>query len=272
MNTVPSGAALVLGKGKAAAITDADMARLADSLGCHPADLEAIAEVESSGFGWFDDGRIKILFEKHWFYKYLTGAAQTNAVKSGLARKNWISPAKGGYKDQPDANARYKLLERAIRVNEEGAYKSVSVGKFQIMGFNHKVCGHPTAKEMFEAFCESEVYQLSAFAAFLKNKGLVPALRVRDWAKIEEGYNGGGLNGAYARKMAAASSRLRAGKWKNYFPGSMTVSVTPPKPTIPEPAPASKDWGKPIAKPAPAKSGLAAFLAAILKMFGKGSK
>lgn len=43
--------------------------------------------------------------------------------------------------------------------------------------------------------------------------------------------------------------------------------VAPPKI-----AASSKDWGKPIAKPAPAKSGLAAFIAAILKMFGKGSK
>ena len=69
-----------LGKGRAAAITDAEMAALADELGCHPADLEAIAKVESSGFGWFKGGRIKILFEKHWFYKFLTGAARSNAV------------------------------------------------------------------------------------------------------------------------------------------------------------------------------------------------
>src|SRR5690606_19061870 len=91
---------MTLGKGRAEAITDSDIASLADSLQVHPADLEAIAEVESNGFGWFPDGRMKILFEKHWFYKYLDGTVRTNAMKSGLARKNWISPAKGGYKDQ----------------------------------------------------------------------------------------------------------------------------------------------------------------------------
>lgn len=40
-----------------------------------------------------------------------------------------------------------------------------------------------------------------------------------------------------------------------------------PRPTIPDPAPTSPEWGKPIAKPAPAKSGLAALFSAILKIF-----
>ncbi len=57
--------------------------------------------------GWLADGRIKILFEKHWFYKQLPDETRTNAMKNGLA-----------------------------------AFGSVSVGKFQIMGFNHKICGH----------------------------------------------------------------------------------------------------------------------------------
>ena len=80
----------VLGKGRAEAISARDIAQLADQLGCHPADLEAIAEVESNGFGWFADGRMKILFEKHWFYRNLTGSKRALAVKTGLARNAWI--------------------------------------------------------------------------------------------------------------------------------------------------------------------------------------
>lgn len=223
-----------LGKGEAIAISDADIANLADSLQCHPADLEAIAEVESNGFGWFPDGRIKILFEKHWFYKYLEGTVRTNAMKSGLARAAWISPSKGGYKDQATPDQRYSLLERAMKVNREGAFKSISIGTYQIMGFNHQVCGHPSAEAMFDAFCKSEAYQLSAFAAFLKNKGLVSAIQRRAFIEVERGYNGGGLNGAYAVKMKAASDSLRAGKWKNYTRGSMAIPKPAPKP---EPVP-----------------------------------
>ena len=234
-----------LGKGEAIAISDADFARCADAIGCHPADLEAIAMVESGGFGWFPDGRIKILFEKHWFYKYIEGTTRTNAVKAGLARASWISPKQGGYNDQASADDRYELLEKAIKVNREGAFKSVSIGTYQIMGFNHRVCGHMTAEDMFNAFCKSEVYQLSAFVAFLKSKGLVSAIQRRDFAAVERGYNGGGLNGAYAARMKAESDKLRAGKWKNYKVGSYGVPktpepVAPPIPIDAEPAPDAK--------------------------------
>lgn len=238
----------MLGKGKAAAATDADIARLADSLQCHPADLEAIAEVESSGFGWFPDGRIKILFEKHWFYKLIPVEARTNAMKNGLARKNWISPKNGGYKDQATADARYKLLERAIKIDREAAFQSISIGSFQIMGFNHAICGHQTAEGMFNAFCESEVYQLSALAGFLTNKGLLSAIRSRDFQKIETVYNGGGLNGAYAQKMKVASDKLRAGKWKGYKGGSMSLGITPKR--------------KPVSPGAVAGAGIVALIAA----------
>lgn len=257
----------MLGKGKASAATDADIARLADSLQCHPADLEAIAQVESAGFGWFPDGRIKILFEKHQFYKFIPEAARTNAVKNGLARKNWISPDKGGYEDQNTPDARYKLLERAIKVDREAAFKAISSGRFQIMLFNHDICGHQTAEGMFNAFCESEVYQLSALAGFLTNKGLLPAIRSRDFQKIETIYNGGGLNGAYAKKMKAASDKLRAGKWKDYKAGSMAspspVVAPTPIPT-PKPIPAP-----PVAEPAPVvkRSGLSALIELILNLF-----
>lgn len=254
----------MLGKGKATAATDADLARLADSLQCHPADLEAIAQVESQGFGWFPDGRIKILFEKHWFYKFIPDSARTNAMKNGLARKNWIKPANGGYKDQATADDRYKLLERAIKIDREAAFKSVSVGSYQIMGFNHAICGHQTAEGMFTAFCESEVYQLSALAGFLTNKGLLPAIRARDFARVETVYNGGGLNGAYAKKMREASDKLRAGKWKDYKPGSLTAP-----PVTPAPPPAA-----PVTHPVtPASRGnrLADLLKALLSLF-KGSK
>ena len=217
---------MTLGKGKAAAITAADIARLADSLQVHPADLEAIAEVESGGFGWFPDGRMKILFEKHWFYKLIRDEARTNAMKSGLARKTFIKPANGGYKDQGTASARYDLLARAIKIDREAAFKSISMGTFQIMGFNHSLCGHQTAEGMFNAFCEGELYQLSALAGFLNDKGLVPAIRARDFAKIETVYNGGGLNGVYAKRMREESDKLRAGKWAGYKPGSLAAAPT----------------------------------------------
>jgi hypothetical protein len=230
-----------LGKGRAAAITAAEMAALADELGCHPADLEAIAEVESGGFGWYRDGRIKILFEKHWFFKLVESARRSTAVKLGLARKSWVPPSRGGYRDQKTPDQRYAILAKAIDFDHEAAFASVSIGRFQIMGFNYEICGFVSASAMWKKFLKSERHQLRAFANFLKSKGLVAALRRRDFAKIEKGYNGGGLGGAYARRMKVESDKLRADKWKNYRPGSMKAEpVSAAGMAEPVPQPRSK--------------------------------
>jgi N-acetylmuramidase len=226
-----------LGKGRAAAIAPAEMAALADELGCHPADLEAIAEVESGGFGWYRDGRIKVLFEKHWFFKLVAAELRATAVKRGLARRSWVSPSNGGYRDQKTPDQRYAILAKAIDLDREAAFASVSIGRFQIMGFNYKICGFPSASVMWTKFLDSERDQLHAFANFLKSKGLVAAIRRRDFAQVEKRYNGGGLAGAYARRMRTESERLRAGKWRNYQPGSMEVDPTSAA-GISEPAPA----------------------------------
>ena len=220
---------MTLGKGRAAAIDDSDIENLALEIGCHPADLEAIAIVESNGFGWFKDGRMKILFEKHWFYKLVPPAKQQEAVNKRLARKTWVKPANGGYKDQIGADARYSLLQKAMDIDVDAALQSISMGKFQIMGFNYKICGFRSAEQMWTQFLDDEYNQLRAFANFLKNKGLYGALRVRDFATIEAKYNGGGLNGAYAAKMKTQSNKLRTGKWRDWAP-QKTTQAPKPKP------------------------------------------
>jgi hypothetical protein len=233
----------MLGKGRAEALTDADYAALADKIGCHPAVLEAIAVVESGGFGWFPDGRMKILFEKHWFYKLVDESKRAAAVRAGLARKAWISPAKGGYREQGSADARYGILARAIALDEEAAFRSISMGRFQIMGFNYAMCGFVSAKHMWTQFLDGEKRQMEALVKFMTNKGLLDALGRRDFAKIEQVYNGGGLNGAYATKMGDAYERLMRGKWRTYIPGRAIPADVPapaPIPTAPPSPPASR--------------------------------
>lgn len=210
----------MLGKGLAKAISDDDIARFADSIGAHPADVEAISKVESGGFGWFADGRIKILFEKHIFWKYLDAKQKEEALNQAVGRPKFIPPSMGGYKDQANPAIRYRILEKAIAINRDAAFNAISIGRYQIMGFNHTACGFSSAEMMFKAFCDSEEAQLRAFGRFLRSKNLIQAIRDRDFAKIEQGYNGGGLKGAYARKMKAESDKLHAGKWKNYVPMS----------------------------------------------------
>ena len=197
-------------------ITDDHYAKLASDIGCHPATLEAIAKVESGKSGWFADGKMKILFEKHWFYKKIQPSLRTKAVRAGLARAKWVSPKNGGYKDQRNPTARYNMLRKAVGLDEQAAYQSVSMGIFQIMGFNYAKCGFISAKEMYTKFSVSEVWQYRAFVNFLKANNLFIAIREGDFQTIEKRYNGGGLGGLYAKRMRLEEKRLKAGKWKNW--------------------------------------------------------
>lgn len=262
----------VLGKGRAQAITDTNISDLAFRWKVHPAALDAISKVESSGFGWFKDGRIKILFEKHWFYKNLSGAQRAEAVKKGLARKKWISPKRGGYKEQATASQRYNILAAAIKINKEAALQSISMGRYQIMGFNAALCGFDSAIHMWNAFLDSEAHQLRAFANFLVRKKLVKAIQRLDFETVEEVYNGGGLNGVYAAKMRKYYKDGLRGKWKHYNEETYTVVGS----TIFKPAKIDPDTTKiPVIQPereedvwVPDKSddvtGIAALIAVIL--------
>lgn len=259
----------MLGKGRAEALADNAISDLAIEFGCHPADLEAIAEVESKGFGWFPDGRIKILFEKHWFCKLLKGTKRRQAVAAGLARRKWVAPNNGGYKEQNSPDNRYAILQRAINIDEEAALQSVSMGTYQIMGFNAQLCGFASAKEMWSAFLDSENNQLRAFAKYLDKTGLVPALQRGDFKAIEKGYNGGGLKGAYARRMVAAADRLRAGKWKDWNPEDYNVRSHPLEDLKKVPVPIPKPKPKPQAQPGSAGffSALSALILKLLELF-----
>ena len=242
---------MMLGQGRAAAITDTDMAALATELGCHPATLEAIARVESAGFGWFDDGRIKILPEPHKFDDYLPAEKRAEALKRGLATASYnATKASGHYKRMTTkAGPRYEFFARMIEFDERAAYMAISVGTYQIMGFNHEVCGYPTAKAMFEAFVESEANQLRAFGLFLSDKGLRGALAREDFDLVEERYNGGGLGGAYAKRMRAEAAALKRGKWAKW-PGDWPGKGKAP----PTPAPAPQPAPQPVPTPQPAQA------------------
>ena len=224
----------MFGTGPARAITKGHIAQLADEMQCHPADLEAIAKVESAGFGWFRDGRIKILPEPHVFYRELPKAKRAMALRKGLATKSYRETRRSGhYRRMGPVDARYDFFERMIEYDRVAAFRSISMGTYQIMGFNAELCGFLDAEAMWHAFLEGEHAQLYAFAQFLRKKGLVSAIQRRDFGKVERKYNGGGQGGKYAKRMMVASRNLRRGKWARYEPGTY-VAVTPdlkPEPT-----------------------------------------
>lgn len=159
--------------------------KYAGQIGIPESVAAAILAIESSGNGFAKDGRIIIRYEPHIFERY-TG------IKV---------PAKRG-----GQSAEYANLAKAIAVNENAAYLSISMGIGQIMGFNHKIVGYSSPKKMFEAFSVSIEPQIAAMFRFIANKkSMLEAAREGDFARFAHSYNGPGYRAnKYDTKMHAA--------------------------------------------------------------------
>lgn len=182
-----------------AKITFDEIEKGARWLNLEPCLLQAVVEVESNGDGFLPDGRPKILFEGHIFWKQLEMhnrhplkhlTDRTYLERYGrvddILYKTWTKAHYlGGAKE-------YDRLERAKKIHSESAMCSASWGLFQIMGFNFAVCGYSTVYKMVDAMKDGYSGQLEAFGGFMTGNNLIKPLKAQDWAKFARGYNGAG--------------------------------------------------------------------------------
>jgi hypothetical protein len=186
--------------GRALRMTRADVEKAAAFIGCEVAAMRAVMAVESRGSGFDAKNRPIILFEPHVFYRNLSGSDLQKAIMLGLAYPKW------GQRPYPKDS--YPRLELARGVNNEMAFRAVSVGIGQILGENFRLAGHKSAAEMFVAACDSEGEHLMQMVRFIKWSGLDGHLRRKNWAAFARGYNGPGYErNNYDDKLAAAYRR-----------------------------------------------------------------
>src|SRR5690606_15438218 len=164
--------------------------------------IKAVHEVESNGRG-FLNGKIKILFEGHIFWRELNnrGIDPNPLVKGNedILYKKYFSPNPFYKKDQ------HQRLEKAKTIHEEAALSSASYGLFQIMGFHYKSMKYKTAKEFVEFLSVNEANQLLIFGQFLDVNNLLKPLRNKSWATFARGYNGSAYKtNRYDTKLARA--------------------------------------------------------------------
>ena len=177
-------------KSNSGRLIDEDFTQVAELLGCEPAALKAVQQVETGGRGgFFSPGRPAILFEGHIFWTQLKkrGSNPEDYVKGN---ENILYPKweKGHYKG---GIGEYDRLEQARKINREAADASASWGMFQIMGFNYAACGEESIESFVRSMCESEFKQLLLTANFIKkNSQMLQALQARDWAVFAKCYNG----------------------------------------------------------------------------------
>lgn len=171
-------------KGKARKLDDVHLPRLGRLIGVGEDEIHAVLDVETRGGGFDAQGRPKMLFEPHVFYRELGEGKRARAVTAGLAYPRW------GEKAYPRDS--YPRLQRAILIDRPAALRSASWGLGQIMGFNCRSAGYATAEAMVEAFLDDEDKQLEAMVSFIISEGLDDELRRHDWAGFARGYNGPG--------------------------------------------------------------------------------
>lgn len=238
--------------GAAKRIEDLDLPRVGQLIGVGEDEVHAILDVESSGSGFDKQGRPKMLFEPHVFYRNLSGGARDRAVQQGLAYANWRP---GSYPLDS-----YPRLTAAMLIDETAALKAASWGLGQILGENHKSAGYATVQDMVLDFTQDEDRQLEAMIRFIKANELDVALRKHDWEAFAKGYNGAAYAAhGYHLKLKAAFERWQKIKDTPYSPTSV-----PPPPDIPKPAP-------PAPVPAPQPSGWGVFISTVFNLlFRKG--
>ena len=187
-----------------------DFAQAAQSLDVDVATIRAVAEVEAAGRGFLTDGRPQILFEAHIFGRLTEHRYAHLRDSSGkpLSSRSWDRSLYGRTGDW-----QHQRLDAAAQAGIDTwgfAHQSASWGLFQIMGFNHVVCGYRTIEGFVEAMFAGAPFHLDAFVAFIKSRGLAPALKRRDWAAFARAYNGPAFSqNSYDTKLAAAYARSR---------------------------------------------------------------
>lgn len=180
----------------ATAVTESDITSIAQLLGdTSNKRIKAVAKVESGGGAYTNEGLVKILWERHLFYKYVNRTIYFVGYKN-----EYISFQKyGGYTldiNDNKINDSWEKLSYAVCIDPDGALQSISIGKFQVLGKYYSYMGYKHPIDMLWDARNSEASHYRMLANYiLKVANLKPAfLRIstnsntcRDFAK---GYNG----------------------------------------------------------------------------------
>lgn len=190
-----------------------------------PAVIHAIADAETAGAGFDENGRAIILTEPHAFScESLHAFDRTHPHVSYPVWVPYVKGAKppGAFERHPytfSQDERWALFARMAELHIEAACSALSVGRFQqLIGRtpemkrrnippHWKSLGFPSAEVCLRFLCQSEADQLEVLRRYITVNGLKRALVERDWRTVARGYNGSGQVEAYSAKMAAAYAK-----------------------------------------------------------------
>ena len=170
----------------------------AERIGVEPAVFLAVTRVETPPphrGDFLSNGRPfpLILNERHWFYK-LSGSYPVSRDFPDLSNAR-----PGGYCQgrtwQDRQICEHKKLEKKLTIYggalRDAALQSISMGLFQVMGFNHQILGYRSVEDMWrDAQQVDDRIDLGWFLRFCETKGLIRHLQRKDFTRFARGYNG----------------------------------------------------------------------------------
>jgi len=179
----------------------------------------AVLQVETNDDDGFDDKtkRLIIRFEAHKFIKYC-GTSVKHIARS-MFRYNKDKP----WKDQQfralnvdtfksyhgNQNKEHDVFIFCIEVDELAAFKSISMGLPQIMGFNYLRLEFTTPMEMYYNFNLGVVNQIEGMFKFM-DYSMLYGLRSRNFEAFARGYNGSGQAVRYGSMIGIAEREIAA--------------------------------------------------------------
>lgn len=172
--------------------------------GVEVAAILAVKSVESSGDGLLPTGEPKILFERHQFYRLLSGKFG-KPFADDVMRKypNLCNTVRGGYYGGQREHT--DRLQPAVKIDRDCALQATSWGAYQVMGFNWNTLGYGSMQAFINDMYAGEPGQFRGFCRFIEAFELVDELQRKDWAGFARVYNGPKYReGDYDGKMAAA--------------------------------------------------------------------
>lgn len=185
------------------------VSRIAESIGVEPAQLLAVAEVESGGtVSWQTKFGVKppVRFEGHYFHKRLKGAKLRQAIAAGLA-----SPRAGAVANRSSYDARYELVYAAMKIDANAAMESCSWGLGQVMGAHWKKLGYSSVKALVDEASSGVDGQIALMVKYIQKFGLADELQTKNDKSFADQYNGpASAKNRYAQKIAAARKRYEA--------------------------------------------------------------
>ena len=229
-------------KGQAKRIEDDDLPRIARTIGVGEDELHAFMDVEAAGTGFDKQGRPKMLFEPHVFWRNLPKALRSTAQAQGLAYPKW---RRGAY-----PNDSYPRLYAAMAIHEEAALKACSWGLSQILGENYRIAGYDTPEAMVRAFMDDEDNHLEATVLVLVSMGIDDDLRAHRWEVVARYWNGPGYREhGYHTRLAAAFARWQRIKDTPYNPELDTRTAEAVQQAVDTIATAAKEMSAPFPAP-----------------------